>query len=370
MGESLAEYAIDRNNNFNLIRFLSAILVIFSHSFPLTGAANNEPLNAIVGMTWGEVAVDIFFITSGFLITGSYFSRGNLLAFVWARFLRIYPALIVAVIFNVLVIGMCFTSFSVHEYLLNDQTKKFFLKNISLFFGVEFSLPGVFLDVPYRGVVNGSLWTLPYEVRMYAILALVLGLGAFISKRTKCITFRRISLLIGFFSICLHLFNPFPDTLPSHATRLFYMFFVGAAFFIWKDKIILSSRAALLGLIILLLSALNRELFNSVYCVIIPYLILYSAYVPSGQIRKFNNYGDYSYGIYIYAFAAQQPLAQMVPGISVLTMTFMSILLTLPLAVFSWHLIEKPFLGMKGSYVLVENIVRVIGRRMRVAQTQ
>ena len=129
MGKSLAGYTTGRDNNFNLIRFLAAFLVLFSHSFPLVGVGGKEPLYETVGMTWGEVAVDIFFITSGFLITGSYFSRGSLQAFVRARLLRIYPALVVAVIFYVFVIGMHFTTLSAYEYLLNHQTQKYFIKN-------------------------------------------------------------------------------------------------------------------------------------------------------------------------------------------------------------------------------------------------
>ena len=41
----------------------------------------------------------------GFLIASSFFGRHNLIAFVWARILRIYPALIVATIISIVVIG-------------------------------------------------------------------------------------------------------------------------------------------------------------------------------------------------------------------------------------------------------------------------
>lgn len=347
MGRSLSSYTIGRDNNFNLIRLLAAFFVLFSHSFTLVGVAGSEPLYNKVGMTFGEVAVDIFFVTSGFLITNSYISKNNLKKFILARLLRIYPALIVAVIFSVFVVGLYFTNISAVEYFFNRQTQEYLFKNILIVFGVDFNLPGVFLNVPYKGVVNGSLWTLPYEVRMYAILAFVLGAAAYIGKIFKFVTIGRILLLIGIFSISLHMFNPFQATLPAHATRLFYMFFAGATFFAWRDKILLSSSAVYICSVLLIFSSFSEYIFDDVYCFLLPYFVIYAAYVPSGMMRSFNNCGDYSYGMYIYSFTIQQIIAQVMSGISVLPMIIASFFITLPISMLSWHLIEQRFLRIK-----------------------
>ena len=64
-----------RENNFDFIRMTLAVLVIFSHSYPLgTGSETAEPFNGITRhqATGGHIAVDLFFIISGFLITASY----------------------------------------------------------------------------------------------------------------------------------------------------------------------------------------------------------------------------------------------------------------------------------------------------------
>jgi peptidoglycan/LPS O-acetylase OafA/YrhL len=349
MDKLLSTYANSRDNNFNLIRFIAATLVLFSHSFALAlGSGDFEPMRSIIGMTWGSIAVDIFFITSGFLITSSYLARNNIFVFIQARVLRIYPALIVAVVFCIL-IGMLFTNLDVQEYLSNYQTKLYFFKNITLFFGLEFHLPGVFLDVPYKGAVNGSIWTLPYEVKMYVIIVLILGSISFLNKRFRFITLKNTTLLICIFSVGVYIFNHFYDVLPRMYIRLFAMFLIGATFFIWKDKISLSSKWLYAVPLLLISSLLDKDIFFLFYCLTLPFLVFFLAYVPSGKIRGFNKYGDYSYGIYIYAFPVQQSLAATIPNISVEVMITLSFLVTLFLSILSWHFIEKKCLQFKGK---------------------
>ena len=361
MANLLSTYTDSRDNNFNLVRFVAALLVLFSHSFALAlGSGDAEPLRLTIGMTWGTIAVDVFFITSGFLITSSYLSRGNIIAFGWARVLRIYPALVVAMLFCVFVVGAYFTTNSLSEYFQNPQIYKYFVKNSILFFGVEFKLPGVFMGVPYKEAINGSLWTLPYEVKMYVILAVTLGLIGYVSRLIKFVSVRSTILFIGISSIGIHIVNHFQVVLPIDFVRLFSMFFVGAMFYFCRDKIYLSTKWTLFLLSILLVSSINKDIFFVVYCLTLPFLIFYVSYVPGGKIRKFNNYGDYSYGMYIYAFPVQQSIAEVLPNVSVSTMIVISFLATFILSIFSWHIIEKNFLKMKGSYVFIEEYLQRI----------
>ena len=81
------------------------------------------------------------------------------------------------------------------------------------------------------------------------------------------------------------------------------------------------------------------------------------AYIPSGAIRGFNKYGDYSYGMYIYAFPIQQSVAALIPGISVLAMIVISFIITFILAFISWHVVEKKMLKYKDKYVYIENLM-------------
>lgn len=355
----LSECAASRENNFNLIRLTAASLVLYSHSFALAiGSKESEPLITKLGMTWGSMAVDIFFITSGFLITSSYMARKNVIAFFWARVLRIYPALITAVFLCVFVIGVWLTKINIWDYFSSAQTYKFILKNSTLFFGVEYQLPGLFNSTPWKGTVNGSLWTLPYEVKMYAILAVLLGLIAFLGKRSSAITYKSVLVAVGICSMSLHFINHFQPILPEKFIQLFFMFFVGAAFYVWKDKIWLSSRCFVPALFLVLVSTVNKDAYFILYSLFLPYLIFYIAYMPSGPMLRFNRAGDYSYGIYIYAFPVQQTMAELIPNITVVEMVFYSFVATSILAFFSWHLIEKKFLRMKENYTFIEDFLK------------
>lgn len=359
MATLLSRHANSRDNNFNLIRFIAASLVLYSHSFALTiGTPEAEPLRTMLGMTWAGMAVDLFFITSGFLIAGSYISKSSTVAFIWARILRIYPALIVSVVYCVFVVGLWFTTLDAWDYLSSSQTHKFILKNTTLFFGVEYQLPGVFKDVPYEGAVNGSIWTLPYEVKMYVILAIALSCIVYFGKFVASVTLKSALFVLALTSISLHILNYYQALFPENAVRLFYMFFVGAAFYAWRDKIRLSSGWFLVALSLLLVSTMDKDLYFVTYTFLLPYLIFYVAYVPAGHVRKFNGVGDYSYGIYIYAFPVQQSIVAIIPDISVAAMIVYSFFVTFILSFLSWHLIEKRCLKMKGAHVFIEGLLQ------------
>jgi len=358
MGNTLSKYTTNRDNNFNLIRFIAAVLVLYSHSYPLSkGPKAVDPLGLLINMTWGGIAVDVFFVTSGFLITYSFFSRNNIIAFIWARILRIYPALIVAIIFCVFVVGLFFTTNTISDYLFDPQTLKFFRRNVTLFSGVKYDLPGVFASNPYMNAVNGSLWTLPYEIKMYTYLGMIaftlMYIQKWLGKHFLTITFLSIAVI----SVTANIANHFLFFTSDEFLRLFSMFFVGAAFYIYRSYILLSSWLFLFAIVILSLSSINNDLFFIIYSILLPYLIFYIAYIPAGRVRKYNEVGDYSYGMYIYAFPVQQSVAAMIPNVSFVNMMAIAFGITLILAIFSWHLIEKKFLKMKGNYVIIEKIL-------------
>lgn len=339
----LSALAQGRDNNFNLIRMLAALAVLVTHSFGIT--TGEEPLKSSLGLTWGVIAVNVFFVTSGFLVTASLLARNSAVDFIWARVLRIYPALWLMLALSVFGLGILLTSHDIASYLADRGTWRYIVKNALLFAGVEYLLPGVFEN----HAVNGSLWTLVPEVRIYALL-LVLWAVAAVSGRYRAMAFRILVFVTAASSAAVYFhigqFEPPERNFP----RLVFMFFTGASFYVLRERIELSRPVFWALAILLAMSLLNQSIFFYVFNLSLAYILLYAAYGFGGPIRSYNRLGDYSYGFYIYAFPVQQSLALLVPGISAWALLVLSALITFALAAFSWHLLEKRALGLKAVF--------------------
>jgi peptidoglycan/LPS O-acetylase OafA/YrhL len=343
--QTVAFYAHGRDNNFNLLRFIAATCVLVSHAFALSaGTALAEPLRDTLHMTIAQIAVDIFFVTSGFLVGKSLAVGGNLRSFVRARCLRIYPALWTSLVLTVVVAGVFFTNRPFAEFFTNTSTYTFLARNSVLVTGIQHTLPGVFEAAPFKSLVNASLWTLPYELAMYFGLALVWWMIGRLSGRTA----HYFKWCIG--AIAIVALSTYVVTVigkPINLIRLTAFFFSGAAMYLYRERIPLSGVFVAVVLAALWLSLASVEFFTRLYIVTIPYLAIYLALVPGGVVRRFNKMGDYSYGIYIYAWPVQQALATVYEGISAGSMVVGSFIVTFLLAAVSWHLIEKKALALK-----------------------
>jgi peptidoglycan/LPS O-acetylase OafA/YrhL len=185
---------------------------------------------------------------------------------------------------------------------------------------------------------------------MYAILAMMwVGLWVLGSLREKLLPYCIVALAGLAFLIRFYIHFHVHGERHVESTRMIYMFFTGATFYVLKEHITLSRRVFLVALAALLLSAFHREVFYVVYNIVLAYILFWIAYVPGGFIRAFNRLGDYSYGTYIYAFPVTQSFLALMPGVRVPVLILLSAVVTLTLASLSWHLIEKRALSLKAS---------------------
>ena len=154
-------------NNLTALRWFAAGLVLYGHSFVFLGLP--EPL-FLQWVPLGPVGVYTFFAISGYLVAQSWERDPHVLRFLARRILRIFPGLIVCTLLSVLVLGPWLTTLDAKTYWTNEHTRGY-LTNIALY--MTYHLPGVFAQNRLPHAVNGSLWSLPVEFFMYALLALL-----------------------------------------------------------------------------------------------------------------------------------------------------------------------------------------------------
>jgi peptidoglycan/LPS O-acetylase OafA/YrhL len=345
---TLAQAAQGHDNNLNLLRVVAAMLVLVSHSVTVaTGRADLEPGRGLLGLSLGDVAVDIFFVVSGFLVTGSLMRSNSLAKYAAARGLRIVPGLWVALLFTVLVVAFRFSAQPAGEVLSDPATWRYLARNALIVTGADFNLPGAFEGNPFPRNVNASLWTLPLEVWMYIILAAEWWLAGRFLRRlgstglTRLLFGTAVVLMAAALGLALagH---------PSNSTRHAAVFFSAAWMYAVRDRIPLKGGAAAVAAAVVVAAAMaSHGTFEIAYRLLLPYIVLYVAYVPAGFIRQYNRIGDFSYGVYIYAFPFQQIAAALFPGIGVWGLFLVAAGMTTVAAILSWHLVESPALELR-----------------------
>ena len=322
-------------NNFGTLRSLAAVAVLVSHGFALTtGSDAAEPLFRLTGgeATIGGTAVCIFFAISGYLVTRSFLRTNDAVAFIVARALRLYPALVVMLLVIVGIAGPLLSRLPPGAYFDHPATIRHLAVNLSLV-ASNAHLPGVFENLPYPGAIDGSLWTLPHEARCYAVV-LVLGMTGLL-KRGPRIVLPMIALVL------LAAQRWAPD-----ATPWFYTAFA-AGMGICCVRLPLNGWVAL-GCALLCAASVTLGGYRVVTATCGTYAILWLALTPRIRLPDLACRGDMSYGLYIWAFPVQQLVIHLLGNHGGWAFNIaVSLPIALALAWLSWRLVESPALRLK-----------------------
>lgn len=337
---TIADGLAQSGDNFLLLRFIAASLVIYGHAPAITGGSSATDLFVWLGVGHysGAIAVDLFFIISGFLVTGSFLRHPQLLDFLWARAIRILPAYAACLLLSALLLGALFSTLPPGEYYTHADTWDYVLRGLKLNTDLAWQLPGVFSGNPQTATVNGSIWTLPAEVRMYVWVAL-LGVIAVLCWRSLFNLMALGLLAVGLYAPEQLPLVPIPDYV-----RLAALFLCGACCYINRDRIPLRG-SLLLALLLMAWVCRATPAYPWLFAAAEVAFVFWFAY--DTPWRRFNRFGDYSYGLYLWGFPAQQVVAALAGGLSGHANALCGFLLALALAIGSWHLIEKPALAWK-----------------------
>lgn len=328
-----------QKNNLNFLRLVGACLVLYGHSYVFMGLA--KPL-FLSWLPMGPLGVYIFFTISGYLIAASWDHDPHWFRFMARRALRIFPALVVCITLTVFVLGPLLTSVSLREYFSNQHTWGYF-RNIAMY--ISYYLPGVFEQSRVPNAVNGSLWTLPVEFFMYITLSLI---GLVKGNRWAFAAIAVLSILLTVFWA-----RRSSEMLVFYASDLRQVFFYGTYFWVgavfYKFNLARYFSISVVSVACILMLCLEPFTYwlSLASWVLLPTVVLAFGLAYSPALNWVTSKGDYSYGIYIYAFPTQQALASLYPDMSIHWYVFMCLLGTLPLAMLSWHFIEQPALRLK-----------------------
>jgi len=333
-------------NNIDAIRISLALLVLFSHSYDVAlGTNDQEPLKLLTRgqFSLGELAVDGFFILSGYLVSQSWANSSTAASFLRKRFWRVFPGYWMATAICLFAIAPCVSSFDLVQLLQDNGWRALLLRGVYV--------PTSFPTNPYPGVMNGSLWSISCEWWCYIGL-LMLGIMTVLNQRSLVLALFAASLIVSVQFDGADLNWPTGGGVlgvvfgaPRIWVRMLPMFLAGMTAFAFRRSLAFTPRAAVLAMIGLAVAARTPPLLTLAAPTLGAYLLLYLGFAFPFCWRSAAARGDPSYGIYLYAFPIQQIIVssagyRLAPG----ELFTVALLPTIAAGYLSWHLIEKRFL--------------------------
>ncbi|MCC7006296.1 MAG: acyltransferase [Ottowia sp.] len=330
-------------NNFDGVRIGLALIVVMAHVCALT---QSQELKFFESLFDADFAVKGFFAISGFLVMKSYLTSKNIYDYVEKRCRRIYPAYITVVLLCLL-IGVFTTQLEPIDFIRASETLRYFIANAVFLNFLQPTLPSTFVDNPVQAI-NGSLWTIKVEVMLYFCAPFIY----FLFKKIGSV---KATFILFLSSVAWVYF--FTSLYKGHIGADIARQFPGQiAYFVMGSILAVNARVLSKIKWIAVFSLVSFSLVENEFARLFIEPICYSAVViflaTYFKNMNFGRWGDISYGIYLYHF----PIIQLLIFIGVFEMDVWlgvcaTFLITIGLALCSWHFIEKRFLKRTSYYL-------------------
>ena len=309
-------------NSFDILRLVAAFMVLWSHQFAFSG----EQERIFLGFTPASLGVGIFFAISGYLNAQSVVRGQSSIDFLIKRARRIFPALVGASVFCVFLTATVTTSWAAFWLSVPD----FVFRNSTTLFGIRYTLPGVFDGNLYPSAINGSLWTLPNEIKLYIYLAIIAVVTRY---RLRPLFFVLLVFLVGF-----TIWESLPTTEKGHFNNFAILFLFGAMLAL-AERLACPLKPAILFGFLAAVAALAPVSFSLLPAIAFLSIQIGKARAPTWLQPPI----DISYGVYLFAFPIQQYVSTY--GISFWPSIAVSAFCTTLLAIASALCIERPAVG-------------------------
>jgi peptidoglycan/LPS O-acetylase OafA/YrhL len=343
---TLEQATASHDNGFNLVRLVCAALVVVFHAFPMNSArpGASDPVSPLLAphTDLGALAVGVFFLISGIFVSQSWERDPHAGRYLLRRVARIVPGLFVCLLLTTTLAVGLFSSVG-WRGMLAPAPWRYIFGNTTLHWlryiipPEELKLPGVFGGE----TLNGPLWTLYWEGRMYVAVALV-GLSAALPLRTWM---RAAALFL------LAAANLFPEVLSGYLweLRLWSLFLTGMLLHTLGRDLRIGWRHVACALALAALNwtrsaALTPSPLTWFGIILVAATLALAAGTARLPFAAHLQRHDYSYGIYIYHWPVLLMLRTAFAPLGHWRLLALGLLVTGVLAVLSWHCVEAPAL--------------------------
>ena len=333
-------------NNFDTLRLLLSVTVVFSTCFLVgDGVTDRDPFKQLVHgqLISSHMAMDCFFMTSGFLATASVERCRSTGEYLSHRVRRVYPGFALAMLFFAAVVPLSGGAFT-HSGMAR-RVADWLWHTISL---NQFSYRGVFAHNPFPGQMDEFLWPVTYGFGCYLLTLLLhrkgllrrvwpvapiwvvtAALGAWVNGTLWFSSMGRWHAVLGY---------------PNLWVRALPYYFGGTLMYLWRDRMRWDWRLLVLALVVLYVGAQFRPGWEAVFPFAGLYALFYVALHPKIRLPRLARWGDFSYGVFLLHF----PIVQLLVAHGIgLHQPYMLFALALPLSLaagaVSWWGVERWF---------------------------